>query len=210
MRCALYLRVSTDEQTTDNQRPALEDYARARGWDVALVFAEAASAVRKRPQFEMLLAAARRRSIDLVLVWSLDRLGRSMHGNISTLLELDRLGVRVASLREAWLDSAGPTRDLLIAIFSWVAQQEREQLVARTVAGMQRARREGKRIGRPPVPSDVVKRARELHAGGLSVREVAEAVHRKRSTIAHYLKDLPGRRPKRVSAPRGVQPVETS
>jgi putative DNA-invertase from lambdoid prophage Rac len=148
-RAALYLRVSTGEQHTENQRPELEQLALARRLDVVLVEEEQATTRRRRPALERVLVAARKRKIDAVVIWAIDRLGRSMGGNLSTILELDRLGVEVVSYREPWLDAAGPTRDLLVAIFSWVAEQERTQISERTRAGMARAKRDGKAIGRP-------------------------------------------------------------
>jgi DNA invertase Pin-like site-specific DNA recombinase len=72
-----------------------------------------------------------------------------MVGNLADVLELDRIGVTVVSVRESWLDTGGPVRSLLIAIFSWVAEQERARLIERTKAGLAAARRKGKRLGRP-------------------------------------------------------------
>src|SRR5467141_1966984 len=89
--------------------------------------------------------------------WCCWSLGRSMVGNLQAVLELDRIGVQIVSVREPWLDTSGPVRSLLIAIFSWVAEQERSRLIERTRAGLDRARREGKRIGRPRVRVDLTK-----------------------------------------------------
>lgn len=140
-RAAMYLRVSTDEQNTDNQRPELEQLARARNVEVVAPYEEHASAAKARPRFEAMTNDAHRGAFDVLLLWALDRLGRSMVGNLQAVLELDRRGVQVFSVREPWLDTGGPVRPLLVAIFSWVAEQERAQLVARTKAGIERARR---------------------------------------------------------------------
>jgi putative DNA-invertase from lambdoid prophage Rac len=83
-----------------------------------------------------MMGDARRGSFDVLLVWALDRVGRSMVDNLRDVLELGRLGVQIVSLREPWLDTGGPVRDLLLAIFSWVAQQERLRFVERTKAGI--------------------------------------------------------------------------
>jgi putative DNA-invertase from lambdoid prophage Rac len=147
--------VSTDQQTTDNQRPELAALAKQRGFSIEAVYDDTASAVKARPEFERMLLDAHRGQFDVLLVWSLDRLGRSLAGNLQTVLELDRLGVQVISLKESFLDTSGPVRPLLIAIFGWLAQQERERLVERTKVGLERARRQGKRIGRPRVRVDV-------------------------------------------------------
>lgn len=187
MRAALYLRVSTTDQSTDNQRPELEQLALARGWTLANVYEEQASVTRTRPQLRQLLGDAHRRAFDVLLVWSLDRLGRSMTGNVQAVLTLDQLGVRVVSFREPWLDSQGPVRELLVAIFGWIAQQEREQLVARTRAGLERARKQGKTLGRPRRNFDL-EQALELREQGLSVRQLAQHLRVPRSTIDRVLR----------------------
>jgi DNA invertase Pin-like site-specific DNA recombinase len=174
-RAAIYLRVSTDQQTTQNQRPALAQLARARGWEIVKLYEETCSAAKQRPIFDAMMLDATRGNFDVLAVWSLDRLGRSMQGNLATVLELDRIGVQVVSVKENFLDTSGPVRPLLIAIFGWVAQQERERLIERTKAGLDRARRQGKRIGRPPVRVDIAK-ALALRGEGRSIRETAFAL----------------------------------
>ncbi|MGO8996496.1 MAG: recombinase family protein [Polyangiaceae bacterium] len=173
-RAALYLRVSKSDgsQSVENQRPEIEQLAAARGFEVVHVYEEAASAAKHRPEYEQMQKDARRGKFGALVVWSLDRFGRSMVGNLQDVLELDRIGVTVVSVRETWLDTGSPVRSLLVAIFSWVAEQERTRLVERTKAGIDRARRAGKRIGRPPRRVDV-ERARELRAAGRTLREVA-------------------------------------
>jgi DNA invertase Pin-like site-specific DNA recombinase len=98
-RAALYLRVSTDEQSTDNQRPELERLARVRGLEIVAVYEEQASAAKTRARFNAMLADAHRGAFDVLLVWALDRFGRSMVGNLGAVLELDRRGVQVGSVR---------------------------------------------------------------------------------------------------------------
>ena len=186
MRAALYLRVSSDRQTTENQRPDVERIVATRHYDVVESYEENASAAKARPEFNRMMADARRGMFDVLVIWALDRFGRSMVGNMQAVLDLDRFGVRTISVREPWLDTEGPTRSLLVAIFSWVAQQEREQLVARTLAGMARAKKKGARIGRPAVHVDVAK-ALALKASGRSVREIAQHLQVKRSTVHRAL-----------------------
>jgi len=172
-RAALYLRVSTAPTsrppTTSGPSLAL---ARQHGFNIEAIYDDTASAVKQRPGFDRMLLDAHRGKFDVLLVWSLDRLGRSMSGNLQTVLELDRLGVQVLSVRESFLDTSGPVRPLLIAIFGWVAQQERERLIERTKAGLERARRQGKRIGRPRVLVDLT-RALAMQGEGKSIREIA-------------------------------------
>jgi DNA invertase Pin-like site-specific DNA recombinase len=173
----LYLRVSTDEQTVENQRAPLEAEAVRRGLPVIETVEEVVSGSKAaRPGLSRLDALAREHGPGLtVLVWSLSRLGRSMAGNVRTVLELDALGARVVSLQEPWLDTPGPIRPLLIAIFSWVAEQERAQLIERTKAGMARAKSQGRHLGRPAARIDPT-RASELHQQGVSVRSAAKAL----------------------------------
>lgn len=172
-RAALYLRVSTDRQSTETQRPAVEQLARARGYTVAAVYEEQASAAKARPMYEQMLKDAKRGSVDVLVVWALDRFGRSMVGNLQDVLELDRIGVQIVSVREPWLDTGGPVRSLLLAIFSWVAEQERERLILRTKAGLEAARHRGAKIGRPRRRVDL-DRAAELRGQGKTLRQIAE------------------------------------
>lgn len=182
IRCGLYLRVSTDRQTVENQRAEVERLVLARGYE-PVVYEEVESAAKARPVLDRLLADVRRGELGAVAAWALDRLHRSMIGAIQTVLELDRLGVPVISVREAWLDTSGPVRPLLVAIFGWVAEQEREQLKARTRAGLERARREGKRLGRVPAsPLKVAAALARIHEGA-SIREAARAVGLNRETV---------------------------
>ena len=172
-RAAIYLRVSTDRQNTENQLPDVQQLARARGYEVVRVYEEQASAVKHRPGYLQMMKDAKRGSFDVLVIWALDRFGRSMVGNLQDLLELDRVGVQIISVRESWLDTSGPVRNLLVAIFSWVAEAERSRLIERTKAGLAAARRRGAKIGRPRRHVDL-DRARELRAEGRSLRAVAK------------------------------------
>ena len=147
-KCAIYARVSTDGQTCDNQMPECEAKARAKGWEVCEVYREVGSAAKHRPVFERMMADARAGKFEAVIVWKVDRFGRSMAKNLTDIGELDRMGVRVASVQEDWLDTQGPCRSLMIAIFSWVAEQERATLIERTKAGLRRAKAAGKILGK--------------------------------------------------------------
>jgi DNA invertase Pin-like site-specific DNA recombinase len=173
-RAAIYLRVSSEEQTYENQRPEVERVVSTRGYELVARYEEHASAAKHRDQFERMMSDAHRGMFDVLVVWALDRFGRSMVGNIQAVLELDRRGVQVVSVREPWLDTGGPAvRPLLIAIFGWVAEQERVRLSERTRAGMERARRSGVRIGRPSARVDV-ERALALRREGKTLPEIAD------------------------------------
>lgn len=180
--CAVYLRISTDRQTVANQAADVRQLALARGYEPVL-YEEVESAAKARPVLDGMLADVRAGRVQAVAVWALDRLHRSMTGAINTVLELDRLGVPVLSVREGWLDTTGPVRPLLVAIFGWVAEQERTRLIERTKAGLERARREGKRLGRLPAPAAKVAAALERVRQGTSIREAAKAEGLNRETV---------------------------
>lgn len=190
MRAALYVRVSTDRQDATAQLPDLERMATARDWEWE-VRSEVESGAKRRPELERLLDDARRGAVHVIAVWALDRLGRSMQETVARVLELDRLGVQVVSVREPWMDSGGPTRPLLLAIMAWVAEQERTRLIERTRAGIERARKQGKRLGRPPATD---KRAIALTtaaaevAGGKSIRAAAAAWDLSESTLRGFIR----------------------
>jgi len=176
MRAALYLRVSKDEQHAENQRDELERLARARGWEPVWFEEPPASGSKMdRPELGRMLEAVRRGEVGAVVVWALDRLGRSMVATFALVVELDRLGCVVASVREAWLDTSGPVRPLLLAIFTWAAEQERARLIERTKAGLARARRQGVPLGRPRLPPASVAAALERVRTGESVSQAARA-----------------------------------
>jgi DNA invertase Pin-like site-specific DNA recombinase len=179
--------VSTDRQTADNQLAEVRQLAVARGFD-PIVYEEVESAAKARPVFDRMLADVRAGRVHAVAVWALDRLHRSMTGAINTVLECDRLGVPVLSVREGWLDTSGPVRPLLVAIFGWVAEQERTRLIERTKAGLERARREGKRLGRPPASPVLLHAARDLVAVGVPVAEAARRKGVARATLQRFLR----------------------
>src|SRR6266568_3704972 len=128
-RAAIYLRVSTEKQTAENQVEEVTRLVVARGYE-PVVYEEVESAVKARPVFDKLMNDVRAGRIQALGCVALDRLHRSMTGAINTVLECDRLGVPVLSVRETWLDTgSGPVRPLLVAIFGWVAEQERTTLI---------------------------------------------------------------------------------
>lgn len=160
MRICIYARVSKSDESQDpkNQIQPLRDYAKALKGEVVQEYIDSASGNGSvdRASFLRMLEDADKRKFDLVLIWALDRLSRE--GISNTLGYLDRLkrnGIAIKSLQEAWLD----TRDeglgqLLIAIFSWVAAQERRRIVERTKAGLEKAKKNGKILGRPKGSKD--------------------------------------------------------
>jgi DNA invertase Pin-like site-specific DNA recombinase len=139
--------VSSNKQTAECQKPEVAALLQRLGLTATITYEEQASAAKHRPEFERMLQAAKAGKFKVLVIWAIDRFGRTMAGNIRDLLALDEAGVRVISAKEPWLDSGGPVRELLIAIFSWVAQQERARLIERTNAGIAHAKASGKRWG---------------------------------------------------------------
>jgi len=187
-RAVAYLRISTGQQDNENQRPDLVRLAKARGLKITKLYEETGSAVKRRKVFDRMRLDAHQGQFDVLLVWSLDRLGRSMTGNLTTVVELNRIGVDVISCKEPWLDTSSPVRDLLIAIFSWVAEQERRRISERTKAGLERARKRGFHIGRPRVSIDL-NEATRLRSEGLSLRQVAQKLGVGRTTLHRALSE---------------------
>lgn len=155
MRIAIYQRVSTGKQDPENQGAQLREFAQRQRWSIVHEFTDIVSgskSERDRPQFKRLLEAASRREFDLVLFWALDRFSRE--GVLPTLHHLQRLdsyGIAWRSYTEQYLDSTGIFKDAVISIMATIAKQENIRRSERIVAGLQRARRNGSRLGRPQV-----------------------------------------------------------
>ena len=164
MRVAIYTRVSTEEQTTENQIPALKEYAKRNGWIVSEVYSENASAWRAGRQSELkkLLIRASYHDYDAILIWSLDRLTRQGIGMIMQLVSTFKsYSCRVVSLQETWTQQGdGMMDDLLYAIFAWVAKFESERRSERIKAANARKRARGEPVGRLPGAKDIKKRKR--------------------------------------------------
>jgi DNA invertase Pin-like site-specific DNA recombinase len=176
-RVALYLRVSTSEQTCSNQLDALTEAAARHGWNVTQVFEDqgisGAKGRDQRPAFDKLLRAVARREIDLVAAWSVDRLGRSLQGLVQFLDELRSKGVDLY-LHQQGLDTSTPTGRAMFGMCSIFAELERSLIQERVKAGLARAVARGQRLGRPRALSARQERAiRQAKAEGLSVRQIA-------------------------------------
>src|SRR5215831_10115283 len=186
-RVGLYARVSTEDQNTlAMQNRAMRDYAARRGWTVVTQVREVSSGAVRRQAREKLLEAARRREIDGVLVWRLDRWGRSVTDLLTTLQELEHLGVGFVSLTEA-LDlttRAGRAMAAMLAVF---AAFEREVLQERVRAGLAHARQNGKRLGRPFTASLHADQVRKLRRSGLSKSEIARRLNIGRTSVRRIL-----------------------
>jgi DNA invertase Pin-like site-specific DNA recombinase len=183
----LYARVSTqDQQTIPLQIRALREYAARRGWTITLQVKEIGSGASQRVRREQLLEAARRREIDVVLVWRLDRWGRSVTDLLATLQELEHLGVGFVSLTEA-LDLTTPAGRAMAGLLAVFAEFEREILRERVRAGLAHARRNGQRLGRPLTAALHTDQVRKLYRAGASKAEIARRLHIGRTSVRRIL-----------------------
>ena len=186
-RVGLYARVSTqDQQTIPLQLRAMREYATTRGWTIVKQVKEVGSGASERELRQMLMDAARRREIDIVLVWRLDRWGRSLPDLISTLEELNHLGVGFVSLTEA-LDLTTPTGRAMAGLLSVFAAFEHEILRERVRAGLAHARENGKRLGRPATAAAKSAEVRKLHRAGVSKAEIARSLNIGRTSVRRIL-----------------------
>ena len=186
-RVGLYARVSThDQHTLPLQIRALREYAAKRGWTIVTQVREVGSGASQREMRETLLASARRREIDVVLVWRLDRWGRSVADLVSTLHELQHLGVGFVSLTEA-LDLTTPAGRAMAGLLAVFAEFEREILRERVRAGLNHARQHGKRLGRPPSVVHQAAEARKLYRHGISKSEIARKLQIGRTSVRRLL-----------------------
>jgi putative DNA-invertase from lambdoid prophage Rac len=190
-RAGLYTRVSTnDQQTLPMQLRALREYAARRGWIIAMQVKEVGSGASQRQMREKLIDAARRREIDVVLVWRLDRWGRSVTDLLATLQELEHLGVGFVSLTEA-LDLTTPAGRAMAGLLAVFAEFEREILRERVLAGLAHARANGKRLGRPLTASLQTDQVRKLHRSGLSKSAIARKLNIGRTSVRRILSASP-------------------
>jgi DNA invertase Pin-like site-specific DNA recombinase len=190
MRIAIYARVSTDKQENANQLDQLRAFAVRLGWEIAVEYVDTVSGSGKkaRPQFERMMLAASQKHFDMVLFWRLDRLSREGVRMTLTYLErLDSWGVAWRSYQEPYLDSCGVMKDLVISVMALMAQQERIAISERTKAGLARAVKAGKVLGRRAVLVDV-KRAREMQRGGLGLRPIAKKLKVSVNTLTRALR----------------------
>ena len=178
-RVAFYLRVSTGEQTTANQRRELEAVAAKAGWDVVAVYEDAGISGSKgrehRPGYDKLLKAVTRREVDMVAAWAVDRIGRSMPDLVSFLTELHARGADLYLHQQA-LDTSTPAGRAMFQMMGVFAEFERSMIQERVKAGLARAKADGKRLGRPTIGADTEARIRALKAEGTGIVKIAKTL----------------------------------
>ena len=192
LRAALYARVSTTGKGQDVglQLDELRQVAEQRGWDVYDVFIDdgISGSTDSRPALDRMMADAQAGRFDLVAVWKLDRLGRSVQHVLALLDQLGSQGIEFVSLRDTGLDTTTPAGRLFTAIIAAFGAFERDIIRERVIAGVRRAQAQGKHCGRPRVHLDL-RPAVAMLEGGHSLREAAESMSVSRSTLRRRLKE---------------------
>ncbi|MCW5750873.1 MAG: recombinase family protein [Alphaproteobacteria bacterium] len=176
-RVAFYVRVSTDGQTTENQVRELQAVADRHGWRVAGIFDDngisGARGREKRPALDRLLKGVARKDFDLVAAWSVDRLGRSLQDLLGMLGELHAKGIDLY-LHQQGIDTTTPAGKAMFQMMGVFAEFERAMIRERVKSGLNRARAQGKRLGRPSLPPRTVAMVKDALGRGMSVRRVAD------------------------------------
>jgi DNA invertase Pin-like site-specific DNA recombinase len=191
MKAAIYARVSTFDQEPENQLQELRRYVEARGWTaVEYVDKGVSGAKDKRPALENLVTDAKRRKFDILICWRLDRLGRNLRHLVTLIEELQTIGVTFVSLGEG-IDCTTPAGKLQLHILAALAEFERGRIRERVIAGLERAKSQGKRLGRPPI---TVLRETLLSVEGLSVRRAARHLAVSPATVHRWRRKTPQNR----------------
>jgi DNA invertase Pin-like site-specific DNA recombinase len=191
-RAAIYLRVSTAKQTTENQLQELRRVATQRGWQIVNVYEDRGISEAKgrdaRPSFDRLHKDAARRRFDVVLAWSIDRLGRSLHHVIGFMAELGELGVDLY-LHQQSVDSSTPAGKAMLSMCGVFAEFERGIIAERVRAGLDRARAQGKQLGRPRISPALERAIRQRRASGTGILKIAREVGVGVSVVQRVVRD---------------------
>ena len=184
-RCAIYVRVSTRQQKLREQFAQLRKLAEARDYTVTHVYKERRSTLKERPADKMLMGDAAMRRFDFVLVWSIDRFGRSLVDSCAE--RLDVRGVKFVSLPEPAIDTTSAGGRLVLSVLAAAAEIERNRLRERTKMGVEAARRRGALLGRPPAKGWDEEKARAWAADGISAAEIGRRLDMNERTVRRHL-----------------------
>ena len=193
LRAAIYLRVSRDSQTTENQRIVLTKLAERRGFEILHQYEDqgisGGKSRDKRPAFDQMLKDAMRRRFDVLLVWSMDRLGRSVLHVAQAMAELDAAGVALISEQQG-IDGTGPFGRAMMQMATVFAELERSMIRARVMAGLDRVRAQGKRLGRPSICPKVKDAIRQQLSAGHAILKVAKIVGVGSGTVQRVKREM--------------------
>ena len=188
-RVAIYARVSTVDkgQTPETQLLALREYVAHRGFTLAGEYVDYASGTREdRPQYRALLDVVRKRQVDIVLVWRYDRFARSTQALVHALKEFHSLGVDFISYQEN-IDTTTPQGELIFTVMASIAQFESALMSERVKAGMARAKAQGKRISRAPLPAGIQGYIADLYHQGVSMHQMSKQLGIGYGTVWNYV-----------------------
>lgn len=184
MKAAIYSRVSTSSQTTDNQTQELLAVAERNDWTVEAVYSDVISGAKdKRPELDALMTSVIRREVDIVLIWDISRLGRSLQHLLKLLEEFHSKKVDVY-FHQQKIDTTTPAGKMCFQICGAVAEWERGMVQERILAGLARAVAEGKKLGGPTIPAKTATKAREMHEVGMSFRKIGRELGIHHSTVS--------------------------
>lgn len=189
-RVGVYLRVSTTDQTTDNQRLDLQRVAVQRGWTIVETYTDhgisGSKGRDKRPAFDKLCKDATNGKMDLVAAWSIDRLGRSLQHVVTFLNELNAMNVDLY-LHQQSVDSSTPGGKAMLSMCAVFAEFERNMIIERVTAGMARARSQGKTFGRPRTSEAKAAEVMRLRENGIGILKTAKLAGIGVSTVQRIL-----------------------
>ena len=191
-RAALYVRVSTDRQTVDNQIAALTKVAEARGWQIVATFSDKGISGAKtregRPGLDDMLKQAQRREFDVVMAWAIDRIGRSLIDLLNTIEAFDV----DLYLDQQSIDTTTPAGKLMLQMTGAFAEFERNMIQARIYAGLKRAVAAGKTLGRPLNDPDAIEKAKRALRKGIGINKTARLVGLSNGTVQRLAQELRG------------------
>jgi DNA invertase Pin-like site-specific DNA recombinase len=197
-RAAIYVRVSTDKQTVENQIRELRQIADRRGWEVVEEYQDAGISGAKgrdsRPGLDKMLKDASRRRFDVVMAWAIDRLGRSLIDLLGTIQQLEACGVDLYLDQQA-IDTTTPTGRLMFQITGAFAEFERSMIRQRVRAGLKRAKEAGKRLGRPRIPAELQKRIQGQLRAGRGMLAIARDLGAGTGTVQRIAREMKAARP---------------
>ena len=191
-KVALYLRVSTLDQTIDNQLLELRDHCKKMDWEIVKEYADeglsGTLSREKRPQLNAMMKDAYRKRFDLVVCWDISRLGRSMKELVLLLADMKEKGIGICSVRQGF-DTSTSMGEIMFQFVGILSSWERDMIAERTLAGLQRAKSQGKVLGRRKVTNDdMTAKVIELRNAKKSIRAIASEVGVSRGTVSNILK----------------------
>ena len=194
-KAAIYVRVSTDKQTVENQLLQLRQIAERRGWEVVEQYSDAGISGAKgrdgRPGLDQMLKDASRRKFDVIMAWAIDRLGRSLIDLLGTIQTLEACGVDLY-LDQQSIDTTTPAGKLMFQVCGAFAEFERSMIRQRVTAGLKRAVEQGKQLGRPRVSAAVENRIRQLLRAGVGINSTARKVGVGTGTVQRIKEEMKG------------------